>query len=132
MWPFTINYISGVPIYVQVKEAIRNAVITGAYPPGTQLPTVRQMAVKLKINANTVSRAYSELEREGVISGQQGRGTFVTMMKSIDYDKLAQLEKLVAKMITDAKELGFDEHDILAVFDRIRHSHGHSGEEVQL
>jgi len=65
MAPITLNYTNGIPIYVQIKEAYRNAVLTGAFAQGTQLPTVRQLAVQLKINANTVSRAYAELEREG-------------------------------------------------------------------
>ncbi|MCX7781084.1 MAG: GntR family transcriptional regulator, partial [Negativicutes bacterium] len=70
-----LDYTSGVPIYVQVKEALKNAIRSGTFAQGAQLPTVRQLAIQLKINANTVARAYTELERENVISSQQGRGT---------------------------------------------------------
>ncbi len=75
--PFNINVDSRIPIYVQLKEAIKLAIATGKFPPGSQLPTVRQLAVQLKINANTVSRVYLELESEGVVATRQGKGTFV-------------------------------------------------------
>ncbi|SDF68342.1 transcriptional regulator, GntR family [Sporolituus thermophilus DSM 23256] len=117
MLPIKIDYTSGIPIYVQIKEAIQNAIRTGAYPQGAQLPTVRQLAVQLKINANTVSRAYTELEREGVISSQQGRGTFVTMPTDIDYAKLAQLEAKVVRLLEEAAALGFSAADVQAVLD---------------
>jgi GntR family transcriptional regulator len=120
MLPLTLDYTSGVPIYVQLKEAIKNAVRAGAYSQGAQLPTVRQMAVQLKINANTVSRAYTELEREGVISSQQGRGTFVTLPQDIDYRKLAELERMVEQLLKDAREIGFSADDVTAVLDNIR------------
>ena len=119
MVPINLNYTSGVPIYVQVKDAIKNAILTGAYPQGAQLPTVRQMAVELKINANTVSRAYTELEREGVLSSQQGRGTFVTLSKHIDYEKLAVLVDLARKLLKDAQTLGFSPHDVQAVLESV-------------
>lgn len=74
---FKLDLHSGIPIYVQLKTAIRMAVAAGHFPPGSRLPTVRQMAVDLKINPNTVSRVYQELEQEGLLSTRQGRGTFV-------------------------------------------------------
>lgn len=120
MIPIGLNYTSGVPIYVQVKEAIKNAIITGSYPQGAQLPTVRQVAVELRINANTVSRAYTELEREGVISSQQGRGTFVTLNKNIDYESLAKLEYMAETVFDQAMELGFNTDDVIAIFESIR------------
>lgn len=120
MLPLTLDFASGVPIYVQLKEAIKNSIRTGAYSQGAQLPTVRQVAVQFKINANTVSRAYSELEREGVISSQQGRGTFVTLPEEFDYQKLVDLEHMVKRLLKEAKELGFTAEDVAAVLDNIR------------
>ena len=119
MVPITLNYTSGVPIYVQIKEAYRNAVLTGAFPQGAQLPTVRQLAVQLKINANTVSRAYAELEREGVLSRHQGKGTFVTLSKDIDYEKLKTLEQKVEELLAEAQRLEFTRDDIVAVLDSL-------------
>jgi GntR family transcriptional regulator len=71
-----VNLESEVPIYVQVKNQIRFMIDRGQLPSGMQLPTVRDMAVKLGINANTVSRIYSDLERDGYLARKRGIGTF--------------------------------------------------------
>ena len=71
-----VNMESEVPIYVQVKNQIRYMIDRGKLPSGMQLPTVRDMALQLGINANTVSRIYSDLEREGYLSRKRGVGTF--------------------------------------------------------
>jgi GntR family transcriptional regulator len=68
---------SHLPIYRQIAEEIRAAVAAGIYRPGEILPSLRAMAVELQVNPNTVQRAYDELEREGVIYSQRGRGLFV-------------------------------------------------------
>lgn len=68
---------SGVPVYIQLKQQIIQKVMQGEWSPGHQLPTVRQMAVDVRINVNTVSKVYAEVEREGYIRTQQGKGTFV-------------------------------------------------------
>ena len=66
------------PIYVQIERGIRAAVATGRLPKGAQLPTVRELAVSLRVNANTVAKVYSELERTGVVETRRGVGTFVS------------------------------------------------------
>lgn len=106
---------SGVPVYIQLKEGLKLLILKGIYEQGAKLPTVRQMAVELRINSNTVARSYSELEREGIISTQQGRGTFVctipTSMENNEKEK--ELDKLLEKFITDTLSLGFNEEYIL-------------------
>jgi GntR family transcriptional regulator len=69
---------NGVPIYVQLREQILALIGRGVLKPGSQLPTMRQVAVELKIDLNTVQRAYAELERDGVLNKLRGVGTFVT------------------------------------------------------
>src|SRR3569832_1978915 len=69
---------NGVPIYIQLREQILALIGRGMLKPGTQVPTMRQVAVALKIDLNTVQRAYAELERDGVLSKQRGVGAFVT------------------------------------------------------
>jgi GntR family transcriptional regulator len=69
---------SHLPIYLQIAEEIRAAVAAGIYRPGEVLPSLRAMAVELQVNPNTVQRAYDELEREGLIYSQRGRGLFVS------------------------------------------------------
>src|ERR1041384_5894883 len=66
------------PIYAQLDRGLRAAIVTGRLRPGDQLPTVRQLAVELQVNANTVARVYAELERSGVIETKRGVGSFIT------------------------------------------------------
>jgi GntR family transcriptional regulator len=75
---FHLNPRSGIPIYVQLKEQVKTAVAGGVLNPGDQMPSVRDLAVALVVNPNTIARAYSELEREGLLSVEQGRGTFIS------------------------------------------------------
>jgi GntR family transcriptional regulator len=72
-----IDASDGTPIYVQLERSIRAAIATGRIRPGEQLPTVRQLAVELRINANTVAKVYAELERSDVVETRRGVGTFV-------------------------------------------------------
>src|SRR5271169_32378 len=74
---FAIDHSDPLPIYAQLDRAIRLAVATGKLRRGAQLPTVRQLAVDLRINANTVAKVYAELERAGVVQTQRGVGTFI-------------------------------------------------------
>jgi GntR family transcriptional regulator len=73
-----INPSSHVPIYLQIAEGIRAAVAAGLYRPGEALPSLRNMAIQIKVNPNTVQRAYDELEREGLIYAQRGKGLYVS------------------------------------------------------
>ena len=74
---FELDYNSGLPVWIQVKNRIAYLIGSGEYKAGDQLPTVRSLAVDLDISYNTVNRAYMDLEREGYISTRKGRGTFV-------------------------------------------------------
>ena len=73
-----IDYRDGRPIYEQVVDQVESLALRGALPSGSQLPSVRQLAVELSINPNTIQRAYAELERRGVIYAAKGRGNFIS------------------------------------------------------
>ncbi len=73
-----VNPYSGIPLYIQISEQIKKAVLTGILKEGEQLPSVRQLALELLINPNTVVRAYQELEKEGIVVTKRGTGTFIT------------------------------------------------------
>ena len=76
--PIVLDHRSGIPIYLQIVEQVRRWVSNGDLHTGDQLPTVRQIATELRVNFNTVARAYLELEHEGVIYKRQGQGTYVS------------------------------------------------------
>src|SRR5579863_9114047 len=90
---------SGVPVYRQIIDQVRGAIASGALATGDQLPTVRQLAVDLSINPNTVVRAYKELELGGLLETHQVTGTFIGAQKMKRAD--AQREKQLAQIVTD-------------------------------
>jgi len=104
------------PIYAQLDRAIRAAIATGRLAAGDQLPTVRQLAVELSINANTVARVYAELERGGILETRRGVGTFVsaTPLKAHppkQHDK--RLQAFITRLLADASSAGFTLDDVL-------------------
>jgi GntR family transcriptional regulator len=110
---------SGVPVYRQIIDQILCGIASGGLRPGDQLPTVRQLAVDLAVNPNTVVRAYRELEIRGVLSTQQGVGTFITTLpvKPGDAERQRQLDQLVGSLMARAGSAGFTADDLI---DRIR------------
>ena len=103
------------PIYAQLDRAIRAAVATGRLGPGAQLPTVRQLAVELKVNANTVARVYLDLERSGVLETRRGVGTFVTDSPAASGSKRERqsaLAGIVRRCLEEAAAQGFTADDV--------------------
>lgn len=114
---FEIDYNSGLPTWIQVKNRLSYLIGSGAYAAGDRLPTVRGLAVDLDISYNTVNRAYMDLEREGYITTRKGRGTFVAERNDIGAARLADnpVELLVDDMIRVCSEAGMDDNDIVAM-----------------
>jgi GntR family transcriptional regulator len=112
---FRLDHGSGVPVYRQLIDQVQAGIATGILSPGYQIPTVRQVAVDLAINPNTVMRAYRELEIRGVLDTQQGTGTFIAAQKPpIDDDQRAQrLDQLIEDFIARAGAGGFTLAEIL-------------------
>lgn len=113
----TVDFRSHVPIYTQIVERIRQLLATEHLKPGDQLPTVRQLAADLRVNFNTVARAYRLLDEAGVISTQQGRGTYVigslTPGNAVELRR-ATVEGLVASFLSDAAKLGLAPDEVAA------------------
>lgn len=110
---------SHVPVYVQIVERIGTLITGGALTPGDQLPTVRQLATDLRVNFNTVARAYRLLDEAGVISTQQGRGTYVLEAlpaERADRLRRATLESLARAFVADAGRMGFSPDEIERAF----------------
>ena len=111
---FLIDSESGVPLYRQIIEQVRYAMSRGDLQPGDQLPTVRQLAVDLSINPNTVVRAYRELELAGALETQQGSGTFVGRKKpKIDrLERQRKLDQIVTELLARASSYGFSLEEV--------------------
>ena len=106
---FRLDAHSGVPVYRQLIDQVQAAIASGILATGDQLPTVRQVAVDLAINPNTVSRAYREMEIRGLLDTQQGTGTFIADRK-IEYSKNERermLGQLVGEFVSRAGAAGF-------------------------
>ena len=110
---------SGVPLYRQIIESVKFAISRGDLAPGDRLPTVRQLAVDLEVNPNTVVRAYREMEIQGVLDTQQGSGTFVTNHRpEIDaLERRRMLDQVLTELLARASGFGFTLEEVL---DRLR------------
>jgi GntR family transcriptional regulator len=111
----TLDFRSGVPIYIQIMDQIKHLVAIGALRPDDQLPTVRQLASDLRVNFNTVARAYRLLDEAGVMSTQQGRGTYILAPPSEQAtERLRQeaLAGLTRRYLAEAAKLGFTPDEI--------------------
>ena len=105
------------PIYVQLDRGLRAAIAAGRLRSGDQLPTVRQLAVDLRINANTVARVYSELERAGVLKTRRGVGTFVRATPARaqpPHERNHRLRAFVTRLLADSEAAGFTIDEVLA------------------
>ncbi|MEP6894838.1 MAG: GntR family transcriptional regulator [Chloroflexota bacterium] len=110
-----LDFRSGLPIYIQIMNQIENQVIIGKLQPGDQLPTVRSLATELRVNFNTVARAYRMLDEGRIISTQQGRGTYITEIPPPEVkEKLRaeNLEALARRYISEAFRLEFSKQEI--------------------
>ncbi|HLN47250.1 MAG TPA: GntR family transcriptional regulator [Magnetospirillaceae bacterium] len=112
---FHVDDASGVPVYLQLKEQVLHAISRAQLKPGDQLPTVREVAVDLLINPNTVNRAYAELEREGLLRSRRGRGTFVSEAgKHADVStQETRLADIARRTLGEARSYGFTPRDVL-------------------
>lgn len=107
---FSLDPASGVPFYRQIIQQIEQAILARRLEPGDRLPTIRALAIELKINPNTIAKAYGELEIRGIVTTQVGSGTYVSD-KRIDMEEAERTKKAeaaVARFIRDMEALGID------------------------
>jgi len=113
--PLQLDFHSGLPIYIQIVEQIQQRIVSGNLKPGDQLPTVRALAEALRVNFNTVARAYRLLDEARVISTQQGRGTYITEISPPEVTERLRresLEALARRYISESMRLGFSGREI--------------------
>ena len=110
---------NGVPIYVQLRDQILALIGRGALKPGSQLPTMRQVAVALKIDLNTVQRAYAELERDGVLAKLRGVGTFVIEAPPPARNAKKQVQDFAFRVAGEARAAGIALQDLAQALARL-------------
>lgn len=119
-----LDFHSGLPIYTQIVTQIQSQLANEILKPGDQLPTVRALAQELRVNFNTVARAYRMLDEARIISTQQGRGTYITEIPPPEVTKKLQEETLIEltdRFISEAYRLGFTEREVnQMVRDRLK------------
>ena len=115
----SLNPSSGVPLYRQVLQQLRERILGGQITPGEQLPSVRELAVQLQINPLTAAKVYQHLERDGLVETRRGQGTFVASvireLSTVDREK--QIEPALRQLVTEALHLGFDQATLRQLVD---------------
>ena len=116
MIAFTLDPKSGVPFYRQIIEQIRYGIATGSLKVGEQLPTVRSLAVQLKVNLNTVTKAYKELEIQNILETQQGTGTFIgnVSVNIPEKERSNKLKGICTEFMNIASSYGFSVDDLMS------------------
>ena len=120
MVEFKLDLKSGVPFHRQIVDQIRYGIASDRLMPGEQLPTVRELAVNLQVNPNTVRKAYSELEILGILDTQQGTGTFVSdqQVKISNDEKQRMLEQICDELVARGHQYGFTLKEIVTNMER--------------
>ena len=111
---FSLDYANGVPLYRQIIQQIELAVLSGRLKPGSRLPTIRSLAIELRINPNTIAKAYNELEIRGLVNTQVGSGTFISDKKPdiSEIEKKNNIMKIVNHFMRELDALGVSPEEI--------------------
>lgn len=131
----TLDFRSGIPIYVQIIKQIQGEVLNGSLKPGDQLPTVRQLAADLRVNFNTVARSYRMLDEAGLISTQHGRGTYILDLPSPEAQQELRSEiikSLTQRYLQEAARSGFSPSQVRAEFEKKFETWQQSGLPVEI
>jgi GntR family transcriptional regulator len=110
-----IDYRDHRPIYEQVIDRFQELILKGALEPDSQLPSVRNLAVELSINPNTIQRAYAELERQGYIYSIKGKGNFIAANKKLRLEKRNDLLKSFTGLVKEANEMGITLEELITI-----------------
>ena len=116
---FSLDPTNGVPIYRQIIRQIEYGILSERMKPGDRLPTIRSLAVALKINPNTIAKAYNELEIKGILVTQVGSGTYISDKKPADEEdrKNQKVLEILSRFMQEMKGLGIDKKELLSLID---------------
>jgi GntR family transcriptional regulator len=130
MFRFRLDGSTGVPPYLQLVHQVRQSLLLGYLRAGDQLPTVKEVAVDLAINPNTVVKAYRQLEHEGLVAGRPGQGTFITgTLASPSAAASRALRVSLEQWFRDAAEAGLSDEAVIALIAAVRHDLGRDAME---
>ena len=117
----TINESSPIPIYQQIIDSMRREILAGVFGSDSRLPSIRDLAVELKVNPNTISRAYQEMASANIIYFKRGQGAFVTPQTTDDLLEQAKIEmaKHILEIITIARSMGLERSQLRKIFDTV-------------
>jgi GntR family transcriptional regulator len=130
-----LDFRGHIPIYAQLVDRIKHLVATGVLQPGDQLPTVRKMAAELRVNFNTIARAYRILDEEGTLSTQRGRGTYVLQHLLPEQAlplRRAALEGMTKSFLEHAHRAGFNPDEVSILLDELIHAWRKEGKPPKL
>ena len=113
----TIDYQSKLPLYEQISERFEALILRGALPPGSQMPSVRSLAMALYINPNTIQKAFALLEQQGYIYPVRGRGNYVADTAQLAENKKCSLLEEIRRLLRQGKELGITRSEYIAVLN---------------
>lgn len=113
----SVNYRDPRPLYVQIKQSVCKLILSGSLAAGSKLPSVRELAVSLAINPNTIQRAYRELESEGYIVSITGKGSFVTQAEALGTTAQREAVERFCEAARTLQELGFDRQRLMLLID---------------
>ena len=113
----TIDYQSKLPLYEQIAERFQALILRGALPPGSQMPSVRSLAVELSIHPNTIQKAFALLEQQGYIYPVRGRGNYVSDTAKLAENKKHSLLEEIRQLLRQGKELGITRSEYITVLD---------------
>ena len=133
MFRFRLDGSLGVPPYLQLVHQVRQSLLLGYLRAGDRLPTVKEVAVDLAINPNTVVKAYRQLEHEGLAGGRPGQGTFITATPpAAPHDAQQALRSSLEQWFRDAAEAGLSDEAITALIAAVRHDFGRDSMEERV
>ena len=113
----TIDYQSKLPLYEQISERFETLILRGSLPPGSQMPSVRSLAMELSINPNTIQKAFALLEQQGYIYPVRGRGNYVADTAQLAENKKCSLLEEIRRLLRQGKELGITRSEYIAVLN---------------
>ena len=122
MAPFQLQFDDPLPLYAQLERAIKLAIVSGEIAIGDRLPTVRQLAVDLKVNANTIGKVYSELERQGVLKSKRGVGTYVQSQPTASVrrsERIQVLRAMAERFLVETTSHGFTADELIEQLRRL-------------